>query len=71
MKKHPEQSQPISAEVKKAYTAWLNGEAFRTVKKRVGKPPMKAFARLSGATTWKATRAARDKAVKATRKAKP
>ena len=46
-------SQPISGEVRQAYAAWMRGDPFTVVKRRVGKPLMVAFARLSGVNTWK------------------
>jgi len=51
------------ASIKAAFTRWMKGEPFVALKKQVGKPLMSAFAQLSGAATFKAAKAQRDRTV--------
>jgi len=62
-----QKSQP-AASIKAAFTAWMHGTPFRALKKQLHRPLMQTFAQLAGASTFKAAKSARDKAVKQERK---
>ena len=57
-------STKITPAIKQAFTAWMHGTPFRALKKKLHRPLMQAFAQLSGAATFKAAKAQRDRTVK-------
>ena len=63
-----DQSQTISGKVKQAYSAWMKGEPFAALAKRVPKLRQADFKKLAGVERWKQAVAKRRAAVKQTNK---